>query len=255
MFKSLKIKIFLSFLLLVLMLVIAGVMSIMEFQKLGNSVNKVLKNNYQSVESAKVMLDAIEREDSGILMWMLGETEEGEKNIQRSDSMMKSAIINAKQNITEKNEDLYVEEIIKGYNLYNEGIVEIINSNGNLDENKQKYANTTSRHFAATKKAIYNLMDVNQELIYKQSNKMIEDSQRAMMPAIISIIGAIIFAILLNFFISIFFIRPLRRLINAIKAYYPEQGTLNCGIQSNDEIKTLENEINSLILRLTRFNK
>ncbi len=61
--KSLKIKIFLSFLLLILMLVVAGVMSILELRKMGDSVETVMKDNYQSIEASKTMLDAVERED------------------------------------------------------------------------------------------------------------------------------------------------------------------------------------------------
>lgn len=72
MIKSLKIKIVLSLSLLILMLMAAGVMSILDFKKIGNSVDTVLKNNYQSIESAKKMLDAVEREDSGILLWLIG---------------------------------------------------------------------------------------------------------------------------------------------------------------------------------------
>ncbi len=255
MFKSLRTKIFFSFLLLVLMLLTAGVMSILEFRNVGNSVSTVLKNNYQSVESAKVMLDALEREDSGILMWMLDETEEGEASIHASDSIMKAAIQTAKENITEKNEDIYIADIIKHYEWYSNGVFEIIRSNADMQENKAKYSGELATHFANTRVAINGLMNLNQGLIYEQSNKMINNSQRAMMPAIISVIAAILFAVLLNFFISIFFINPVHRLINEIKVFYPEKGTINARITSDDEIKTLENEINSLITSTLRNNK
>ena len=44
--SSLKIKILLSLSLLVLMLLAAGIMSMLEFTKMGDSVDGVLKNNY-----------------------------------------------------------------------------------------------------------------------------------------------------------------------------------------------------------------
>lgn len=247
MFKSLRTKIFLSFLLLVLLLVTAGVMSIMEFDKLGNSVSDVLKNNYQSVESAKSMLNALERQESGILMWMLGEKEESEKTIHASDSVMQIAILSAQANITEHNEDSYVADIIESYNKYNSGVTDILKSNGDA---KLKYTNEISMDFADTRNAIYALMAINQDNIYNQSNKIIDDTQRAMMPAVVSIIGAIIFAVILNFFISLYFINPLKRLVKGVRGYYAEQGLLDCGITSDDEIKKLEDEINKLITRM-----
>ncbi|MGM2755135.1 hypothetical protein ACS2QP_27730, partial [Bacillus cereus group sp. Bce019] len=79
-----------------------------------------------------------------------------------------------------------------------------------------------------------------------------EKSKRAMMPAIVSIVAAVIFAILLNFFITIYFINPLKQLIKSVKGFYPEQIRLNTNIASKDEIKTLENEVNNMIYRLLR---
>ena len=78
---------------------------------------------------------------------------------------------------------------------------------------------------------------------------MKENSKRAIMPAIVSIIAAIVFAFLLNFFISIYFIHPLHRLVEEVRTYYPERGPIDARITSSDEIKALENEINNLIGR------
>ena len=79
MIRSLKIKILLSLSLLILMLMAAGIMSILEFRKIGDSVDSVLKNNYQSIESAKRMTDALEQADRGILFWIIGDRDFGIK--------------------------------------------------------------------------------------------------------------------------------------------------------------------------------
>lgn len=101
-----------------------------------------------------------------------------------------------------------------------------------------------------TKNAINNLMVLNQDQMYAQSAIMKENSQRAMMPGIISVVAAVLFAILLNIFISIYFINPIHKLIEEIKSFYPEKERIEAKITSKDEIKTLENEINNLIRRI-----
>ena len=65
--------------LLVLMLMIAGLMSIWELSKMNNSFSDVIDNNYQSIEHALNVIDALEREDSGILMVYLDNVDEGVK--------------------------------------------------------------------------------------------------------------------------------------------------------------------------------
>lgn len=248
--KSLKIKIFLSFLLLILMLLVAGVMSILEFRKMGSSVETVMKNNYQSIESSKTMLDAVEREDSGVLMWMLGDSTKGNETIQQSHSVMLNALQNARLNISEINEEDYVQKIENEYLAFHASVQKITALHNNLQDDKELYSNELSGLFMGTKNAINNLMVLNQDQMYAQSAIMKENSQRAMMPGIISVVAAVLFAILLNIFISIYFINPIHKLIEEIKSFYPEKERIEAKITSKDEIKTLENEINNLIRRI-----
>ena len=49
--------------LLVLMLLIAGLMSIWELRKMNNSFSDVIDNNYQSIEHALKIIYALEREE------------------------------------------------------------------------------------------------------------------------------------------------------------------------------------------------
>lgn len=250
MIKSLKVKILISFSLLILMLAIAGIMSILEFKNMGYSVDKVLKNNYQSIEMAKLMLDATEREDSGILRWMIGDTESGKSTVQSSDSIIRATLVKTRSNVTEKNEEEYISKIAAEYEKFNLSVKKILATNTSLEENKKIYETETELHFFATKKAINDLMVLNQDGMYKQSSTVKEKSKRAMMPVIVSIAAAVIFTLLLNFFISIYFINPLKQLIKGVKSFYSEQMRLNTNIASKDEIKTLENEINNMIYRL-----
>ncbi len=252
MVKSLKIKIILSLSLLILMLMAAGAMSILDFEKIGSSVDIVLKNNYQSIESAKKMLDAVEREDSGILLWMIGNKDAGIETVWSADSIIRKAIVNMEKNITEANEPRYVIAVMDEYEQYHSSIKKILEYERSAEEFKRIYDTETDSLFFKTKEAINNLMVLNQDQMYRQAGIVKEQSRRAMMPAIISIAAAIIFALLLYFFIHAYFIRPVRQLINSVKEYYPEKGQLVSGIVSKDEFKKLEQEINQLIYRLRK---
>ena len=252
MIKSLKIKIILSLSLLIIMLMAAGIMSILDFREIGNSVDTVLKNNYQSIESAKKMLDAVEREDSGILLWMLGNKETGVETVLNSDSIIREAIVIMEKNITETNEPQYVKAVMNEYEQFYSSVKKILEEAPSSEGYSQIYETETDSLFIKTKEAINRLMLLNQDQMYRQAGIVKEQSRRAMMPAIVSIAAAIIFALLLYFFIRTYFIRPVRQLISSVKEYYPEKGALVAGIVSKDEFKKLEEEINQLIYRLRR---
>ena len=92
MIKKVKVKIFSSFMLLVLMLLIAGIMSIWELSKMNTSFTNVIDNNYLSIEHALKISHALEREDSGILMLLLGNKEEALNVINSADSTITLSI-------------------------------------------------------------------------------------------------------------------------------------------------------------------
>lgn len=118
MIKKLKVKIFSSFMLLVFMLLIAGVMSIWELSKMNDSFRDVIDNNYQSIEHALNVIDALEREDSGILMVYLGKNEEGSRLIHAADSTIARSMIDIRKNVTEKGEERVIRNIDLEYKTY-----------------------------------------------------------------------------------------------------------------------------------------
>lgn len=254
MVKSLKVKIILSLSLLIVMLMAAGIMSYLDFKKIGSSVDIVLRNNYQSIESAKKMLDAIERGNSGILLWIIENKESEIETVLASDSIIRRAIIDMEENITETDEPRYVNAVMHEYEQYYASVKKILESEIKHNETTSIYNSETDSLFLETKEAINELMVLNQNQMYRQAGIVKEQSRRAIMPAIVSIAAAIIFAFLLYFFIHTYFIRPVRLLINKVKDYYPEKGPLISGIDSKDEFKKLEEEINHLIYRLRKNN-
>lgn len=250
MIKSLRLKIFASFMLLVLLLAVAGFISITEFRKLTKSVHGLMDDNYKSIEAAKRMLGALEREDSGVLLWLLGEDNTGKQIVDSADFIFRAALREAKNNITEANEEPLLEKISLTYKTFLDKCRDFNNLNS-AEEKLLWYKNDVHREFLATKKLVDELMDLNQASMYKRSSMLKEKSKRAMMPGIVSIISALVFSLILNFFISNYFVRPITTLSNAVSSLREGDRKLKCNITSNDEIKKLEQSINQMLLNLS----
>jgi len=252
MIKKLRIKIFSSFMLLVFMLLIAGLMSIWELRKMNNSFSDVIDNNYQSIEHALKVIYALERKDSGILMLYLGSEEEGMKEINYADSTITQSMIEIKKNATEPGEDKVIENIEQEYTTYFALLDSMTNNKASTEEVLYK---SLRNQFIKTKTEVNYLMELNQASMYSKSREMHERLYQTMMPGIVSIILAIVFALLLNFFIARYFVNPLHKLISATQSYKPPLPNLNVDIKSEDELKTLQLEINSLIRRILSYYK
>ena len=115
---KIKSKILMGFLLIILMLLVAGAMSIFEFSRIGKSVKALIDNNYKTIEACKSMIEALEREDSGILLLVSGKWKEGRSIVNSADRVFIDAFLKAKNNLTEKDEDLYIDKIEKAYQIY-----------------------------------------------------------------------------------------------------------------------------------------
>lgn len=240
--------------LLIAILATAGIISIIEFRWLSNSVHGLIQDNYKSVEASKTMIGAIERENSGILLLMLGEWETGRKIIDSSDIFFLAALETAKNNITEPDEERYIDNIESAYSNFKEKwgrpIVDIYK-----DVDISWYNNEIHQSFLNTRNAIESLMTLNQTALYNDASELKEKSKRAMMPGIVSIISALILSALLNFFITRYFVRPISKLAEAVNDFQMGQNKLQSDIRSDDEIKKLETAINDLIHRLAKHTQ
>lgn len=251
---TLRTKIFSSFFLLVILLVVAAGMSILEFRKIGKSVDKVMENNYKSIEQAKIMTDAIERQKSGLFMYLTDYKQEGREQIMAADSLVRKAFVLANKRITEPDEGVVMDSIVSNYQAYYASIqATMLSDKVDFRDKNNVFFTDIQRKFKETRALIDRLTQLNEQGIYKQSSQIKDNAKRAIMPAIVSVVAAIIFALLLNFFINVYFINPIHRLIDAVSGFYPEQLEVKAKISSKDEIKKLEVKINELISRLMRY--
>lgn len=117
---GIRLKIFSGFLILSLMLAVAGTWSIRELNNIGMSVQRFLDENYRSIDAAKVMLESLEREDSGLLLLLLGQRKEGMDIIEEADKVFTKAFEIARSNITIPGEEAYVKTVEETYQGYKE---------------------------------------------------------------------------------------------------------------------------------------
>ncbi len=252
--KRLKLKILSGFLLLVALLIVAGTASIIEFNKLSNSFTELIEDNYKTIEASKTMLEALEREDSGILLVILGKNDKGIEIMLSADSSFKAAFNIAKNNITESGEDKRIQGIKMSYDEFKQKWQARFLDNEASADDIEFYSKDVHSSFMAVKHAVNELMSLNQNSMYDEAVLLKDKSHRAIMPGIVAIIGALIFSLLLSFFISKYFVSPINQIVEAIRIFHPRDNTLRSNIKSEDDIKQLENEINNLIDRLKKNN-
>jgi hypothetical protein len=200
---GIRAKIFSGFLILAIMLAVAGVWSIYELSTIGTSVQKLLDDNYRSISAAKTMIEALEREDSAFLLLMLGNRDEGRSIMNSAYDLFEQGYEIAENNLTVEGEKSHVDDIRKKYNsykdLFNNQIVGT-DREGNLDW----YTDRVHKSFLEVKVSIQNLMNINDLAMYQTASNIKERSHRAIMPGIVAIASSFIFSILFTYLIPEF---------------------------------------------------
>ncbi len=241
----LRFKILSGFLILALMLSIAGIWSVYELNSVGTSVQDLLNDNYKSINASKIMIEALEREDSGILLLILGDWNEGRTIIAYGDSLFQNGFQIAANNITVPGEKYYVDSIRTKYqaykNIWERPIVDT-QKQGNLNW----YSQMLHKSFLDVKSAVNNLMSLNEQAMFKTASDTKNKANRAIMPGIVAIISALVFTILFNFFVNYYFVSPIVKITGGIRKFVDSQEPFSVEVETRDEISDLINLINEL---------
>jgi HAMP domain-containing protein len=245
---GLRIKILSGFLILTAMLFIAGVWSIYELSSIGISVQRLLDDNYKSINAAKTMIEALEREDSAVLLLLSGKWEQGRSIMESADSFFQKGFEVAKNNITIPGEQEYVNDIESNYKTYKALWIKPVvgtKSEGNLSWYFQK----VHRAFLDAKISVEKLMTLNDETMYRTASDLKNRAHRAIMPGIVAILSALIFTVIFNYLINYYMVSPIIKITEGIQKFIKGREPFDVKVETQDELYHLVSAIQELCAR------
>jgi methyl-accepting chemotaxis protein len=247
---GLRLKILLGFLILSLMLLIAGTWSIHQMNSFGLSVQKLIDENYKSINAAKSMLEALERQDSGILLLLHGKWEKGRSIINEADQVVEENLKTAKGNVTIPGEDKLITAIESSYAHYKELWIKPIvgtKKEGDLDW----YSHEVHDAFLNAKSQVNELIGINDQELYRTSSDLMNRANRAVMPGIVAMISSLVFSLIFSYFVNLFVVNPIIRITGAISDLIDRDVPYRVEVMTGDELGRL----NSAIKRLSSMAK
>jgi len=245
---GIRAKIMSGFLILATMLLVAGAWSIYELKNIGLSTQNILDENYKSIDAAKVMIEALEREDSAVLLLLLGKRDEGREILKAADGNFQKALEIARSNITLPGEQNYVDAVDRAYAAYRKLWQPFAGTGfkGNLNQ----YFQDVNPTFLKAKTAVSELMNLNHQAMYQTATHVEARAHRATMPGIIAIVSAFIFAIVFSFLVNLYVIGPIVKLTAAIRTFLERGFFPDVRVEGKDEIAELVSSVEQLAKKL-----
>jgi hypothetical protein len=243
---GLRLKILSGFLILTMMLAVAGIWSIYELTTVGASVQRLLDDNYKSINAGKMMIEALEREDSAVLLLLSGKWKQGRSIIESADELFQRGFTITQNNVTIPAEPAYVEEIEARYKRYKDLWVRPIvdtSRQGNLDW----YFQDLHQAFQDVKGSVEKLVTLNDQTMYQTASELKNRAHRAIMPGIVAILTALIFTVIFNFLINYYVVSPIISTTKGIQRFMETGELPPIQVETEDELFHLVSSIQRLV--------
>jgi len=241
----LRLKILSGFLALSLLLLAAGAWSIWEHRFLGSSVQQILDENYRSIHAASMMVGALEREDSAVLLLVLGQWEQGRVTMAVADSVFTEYLDVAAGNVTVPGEEALLDSIRTRYaayrSLWQRPIVDTPR-----ERNVDWYSRDVHQAFRRAKASVEALAQLNQQSLYQTATRVKSRAHRASMPGLVAILASLLITVIFSFLVQHYVVDPILRITEAAKTACRGGMPAEVHIETRDEISELANSVASL---------
>ena len=223
--------------------------------RLGRASESILRENYQSIQAAENMIDAVERQDSATLLILLGYEPQGASEFRENETLFLQWLGRAKDNITIPGEKEILDTLEKGYARY---LSEISNLQLLYRSDRTKAANAYHEVvlplFRSIRDTCIKLRDLNHETMYAASNRANKISVQAVFS--ISVIGAasVLLVIVFSLFLSHLISRPVTELGEAALQVAQGNYDVKVPVRGSDELALLATQFNLMVEKLKQFH-
>ncbi|MBN1181290.1 MAG: HAMP domain-containing protein [Bacteroidales bacterium] len=248
---SLKNKLFIGFGFLFFMIVLLWVIGGIFIHDLSNRSAAMLKENYQTVESTKYLIESLDEIKNKQTRFFFSEKHTWNDSLYNlNKKSFEEHLIAVQNNITEMGEGEIISGLKESYSLYIRTYEQFI-----MEEHVEtsNYFNLLIPEYTQTRNIIISLWDMNMDAISYKNTLLKSTAYRAFV--LMSIIGTICFGISALFFFKYpkNISRPIIELIKGIREIADRNYSQRLDFQSNDELGELATAFNAMAAKLDEY--
>jgi two-component system, NtrC family, sensor histidine kinase KinB len=254
---KLKKKIIIGYGVAFVMMSLVVVWAVINLVSLGKATDAILRENYRSILAAENMLDALERQDSGILLLLLGDKADGVSRFRENEALFLEWLARAKDNVTIKGEKELVRSLESVYNKYRGFFSRLtdLHDGWSTDRNDfpEKYPNPANALFLEVRKTCIELRRINEEAMYAASKKAHRVAQHAIWSTILVGTSALMAALIFSLLLAERIVRPLVRIMEASRRISSGDYAVAVPVETRDELGHLAREFNRMAAELSHY--
>ncbi|MBI3957289.1 MAG: HAMP domain-containing protein [Chloroflexi bacterium] len=245
-----------SFGITLLLIVVVWIWAIFNLDRLGSASDAILRENYRSILAAENMMGALERQDSAILLLMLGYGEEGLEQFQRNEIEFLQWLARARDNITIEGEAEIVGAIEEDYqrflvNFFRLRDLAITDST----QAPGYYHESVLPQFQLVRDSSIALRELNRQTMVAASQRSNQLAQRAVWSTVVVGAAATLLGLALSLWLSWYLVSPLRAMASAADRIADGDYDVKLDVHSKDEIGQLATKLQTMSYKLKTFHR
>jgi len=251
---SLRQKLLLGFGGLLLIMLIGGLQSIIQFRHLGRAIDVILMENYRSVVACQDMKEALERMNSGVLFIFLGYPQLGNEQIKKNEAAFEKALDIELHNITLPGEGEKSTALQALFARYQDRIHDL-QLQSKAGGARRVYFDEILPLFHQVKNTADDILQMNQQNMNEANNRARKDASAAQKRMSLFVLCGILVAIAFIIFVGKWILNPIHRLILSAEAIRDGNLDLVVKVDSRDEIGRLSEAFNDMAASLRAFRR
>jgi two-component system, NtrC family, sensor histidine kinase KinB len=231
-----------------------GLYAVWLFNRLGPSIDVILKENYQSVLAGQQMKESAERMDSGLSFALAGEERRGRDLFNENDPIFQENLRKELHNITVPGEGELANKIREAEGRY-QTLAQTFWETSEAEARRKMYFSELLPLFTEIKNNAQEVIRINQENMVQadhHARALSADSTRAM---VILLVFGIALALSLGYGLQRTILRPIQTLTAVSKELGEGKLDQVVPVESHDELGQLADAFNKLAARLRVYRQ
>jgi two-component system, NtrC family, sensor histidine kinase KinB len=226
---------------------------------LGRATDAILSENYRSILAAENMVDALERQDSGMLIMFWGDTGKGVTQFRENEAHFLEWLARAQDNITIQGEKELVKTIEDSYAVYRLAFLKLTDlrdpAQSSPPPSISTYQDAVYPVFEKVREACIGLRHLNEQTMYAASAEAGYVARRAIWSTALVAAVALIVALMFSLFLVERIVGPIRRFMEASRKISAGDYAVQIPVETRDELGWMAGEFNQMASRLGHYHE
>ncbi|MBV8414875.1 MAG: HAMP domain-containing protein, partial [Verrucomicrobia bacterium] len=231
-----------------------GLYGIWLFNRLGSSIEVILRENYESVLAGQQMKESAERMDSGLSFALAGEEQRGRNLFDSNVPIFQESLRKELNNITLPGEGELADKIKVSEQRY-QALAKAFWSTSDLDARRRMYFSELLPLFTEIKNNAQEVIRINQDNMVQADHRARSLSKESIRAMVLLLLFGVVLAVAMAYGLQRAILKPIQSLTTVSKEMGEGKLDQVVPVQSKDELGQLADAFNKLASKLRAYRQ